>query len=68
MEDDPEISIICKDLIHKLLESDTTKRLKIDEVLKHPFVSATDKDYQDYLNELQDLANEKINIEKAIEV
>ena len=45
MEDDPKISIVCKDLIHRLLESEPAKRLKIDAVLKHPFVSTTVNDY-----------------------
>ena len=45
MEDDPKISIVCKDLIQRLLESDPAKRLKIDAVLKHPFVSSTVNDY-----------------------
>ncbi len=44
------ISQECIDLIDKLLTTDTTKRIKIQELFKHPWVVNKEKEYFPYYN------------------
>ena len=45
------ISDECIDLIDKLLTTDTTKRIKIDELFMHPWVVNKEKEYFPFLEE-----------------
>ena len=53
-----KISNSCKDLIKKLLDSNPQKRLKIKDILEHPFVKKHSKKYT-YKKKLSTVINEK---------
>ena len=66
--DDKKISNSCKDLIQKLLVSNPQKRLKIKDILEHPFVKKHSKKFS-YKKKLSTVINEeqvKNNINKNI--
>ena len=52
-----QISKSCKDLIQKLLDSNPQKRLKIKDILEHPFVKKHSKKYS-YKKKLSSVINE----------
>ena len=52
-----QISKSCKDLIQKLLDSNPQKRLKIKDILEHPFVKKHSKKYS-YKKKLSTVINE----------
>ena len=52
------ISKSCKDLIQKLLDSNPQKRLKIKDILEHPFVKKHSKKYS-YKKKLSTVINEE---------
>ena len=53
-----QISKSCKDLIQKLLDSNPQKRLKIKDILEHPFVKKHSKKYS-YKKKLSTVINEE---------
>ena len=53
-----KISNSCKDLIKKLLDSNPQKRLKIKDILEHPFVKKHSKKYT-YKKKLSTVINEQ---------
>ena len=53
-----KISNSCKDLIQKLLDSNPQKRLKIKDILEHPFVKKHSKKYS-YKKKLSTVINEE---------
>ena len=56
-----EISEDCIDLISKLLTTDTKKRIKIDELFMHPWITNKEKDYFPYFRENKE-KNKNINL------
>ena len=68
------ISDDCKDLIDKLLEIDKDKRIKVDEIFEHPWVTKKINEFfpnwnpnENYLNENNDKNNNENNNEKIVD-
>ena len=53
-----KVSNICKDLIQKLLDSNPQKRLKIKDILEHPFVKKHSKKFK-YKKKLSTVINDE---------